>query len=66
MRGTWTDYVVELNNKLQGHPGGSVAAGLTWVMTQDGPNNNATHNAVANCRYKYGSMKRKLANASSL
>ncbi|KAI9467312.1 hypothetical protein BJY52DRAFT_62176 [Lactarius psammicola] len=42
-----TDYVVALNNWLQSTDEGNVRPELDWNMTQDGPNNQATHNAVA-------------------
>ncbi|KAI9447728.1 hypothetical protein H4582DRAFT_2068326 [Lactarius indigo] len=44
------DPVVALNNLLQSNTGGNIRHELSWTMTQEGPNNQAVHRAIANLR----------------
>ncbi|KAH9173363.1 hypothetical protein EDB89DRAFT_2068821 [Lactarius sanguifluus] len=48
--GPAADPVVALNNILQSNPGGNIRSELNWTMTQEGPNNQAVHHAIANLR----------------
>jgi len=40
------NHVVTLNNFLQAHPSGNLVSNLSWTVTQEGPNNQATHTAT--------------------
>jgi len=41
------DPVRDLNNYLQGHPGGNLTRYLSWAMNEDGPDHQRTHYATA-------------------
>jgi len=43
------DPIRDLNNRLQGHPGGNLTPFLSWVLIQDGPDHQKTHYATARC-----------------
>ena len=50
------DPVRDLNNYLQGLPGGSLAKDLKWVLQREGPEHGVTYHFTAICKHSFGAF----------